>query len=199
MLDLYHHPLRLRADPSRVVVRPFHIAWAQNGQGPSRTERIVGEVLAMSSGNIEKPANAIPGRASAVLQLRFVVGTRVDNIADVIRAHLLARGFPMVEVSATQRFAASRTDLDSPWINWTAESIRRTTGKAPAVLPNFGGSLPNDVFTDILKLPTMWVPHSYPGCSQHAPDEHILLSVTEEALGIMAGLFWDLGELKAPL
>ncbi len=64
------------------------------------------------------------------------------------------------------------------------------------MLPNFGGSLPNDVFTDILELPTMWVPHSYPGCSQHAPDEHILLSVTEEALGIMAGLFWDLGELK---
>lgn len=67
------------------------------------------------------------------------------------------------------------------------------------MLPNFGGSLPNDVFTDILKVPTMWVPHSYPGCSQHAPDEHILLSVTEEALGIMAGLFWDLGEMKHPL
>jgi hypothetical protein len=105
----------------------------------------------------------------------------------------------MVGVEATQRFAASRTDFDSPWIGWTAESIRKTTGKAPAVLPNFGGSLPNDVFTDILKLPTMWVPHSYPGCSQHAPDEHILLSVTEEALGIMAGLFWDLGEMKQPL
>jgi hypothetical protein len=40
------------------------------------------------------------------------------------------------------------------------------------------------------------VPHSYPGCSQHAPDEHILLPVTEEALAIMAGLFWDLGEKK---
>ena len=105
----------------------------------------------------------------------------------------------MVEISATQRFAASRTDFDSPWIGWTAESIRKTTGKPPAVLPNFGGSLPNDVFTDILKLPTMWVPHSYPGCSQHAPDEHILLSVAEEALGIMAGLFWDLGEMKHPL
>jgi acetylornithine deacetylase/succinyl-diaminopimelate desuccinylase-like protein len=157
------------------------------------------EVLAMSSGNIEKPANAIPGRASAVLQLRFVVGTKIDNIAEVIHSHLQARGFSMIEVSATQRFAASRTDFDSPWINWTAESIRKTTGKSPAVLPNFGGSLPNDVFTDILKLPTMWVPHSYPGCSQHAPDEHILLSVTEEALGIMAGLFWDLGELKQPL
>jgi acetylornithine deacetylase/succinyl-diaminopimelate desuccinylase-like protein len=172
-------------------------------EGLSAPERLYAwntmEVLAISSGNIEKPANAIPGQASAVLQLRFVVGTRVDKIADVIRTHLHERGFPMVEVQATQRFAASRTDFESPWVNWTAESIRRTTGKAPAVLPNFGGSLPNDVFSDSLGLPTMWVPHSYPGCSQHAPDEHILLSVTEEALGIMAGLFWDLGEMKRPL
>ena len=198
---------RIRAALADVEVKPMadEPALSENWgeEGLSAAERLYAwntlEVLAMSSGNIEKPANAIPGRASAVLQLRFVVGTRVDNIADAIRAHLHARGFPMVEVSATQRFAASRTDLDSPWINWTAESIRKTTGKAPAVLPNFGGSLPNDVFTDILKIPTMWVPHSYPGCSQHAPDEHILLPVTEEALGIMAGLFWDLGELKAPL
>ena len=168
-------------------------------EGLSAPERLYAwntmEVLAMSSGNIEKPANAIPGQASAVLQLRFVVGTRVDKIADVIRTHLHERGFPMVEVQATQRFAASRTDFESPWVNWTAESIRKTTGKSPAVLPNFGGSLPNDVFSDSLGLPTMWVPHSYPGCSQHAPDEHMLLSVTEEALGIMAGLFWDLGEM----
>jgi len=172
-------------------------------EGLSAAERLYAwntlEVLAMSSGNIDKPANAIPGQASAVLQLRFVVGTRVDNIADVVRTHLSERGFPMVEVRATQSFAASRTDFNSPWINWTAESIRKTTGKSAAVLPNFGGSLPNDVFSDTLGLPTMWVPHSYPGCSQHAPDEHLLLSVTEEALGIMAGLFWDLGELKHPL
>ena len=189
----------------KIEPMPDEPALAENWgeEGLSDAERLYAwntlEVLAMSSGNIEKPANAIPGHASAVLQLRFVVGTRVDNIADVITSHLHERGFPMVEVQATQRFAASRTDFDSPWINWTAESIRKTTGKAPAVLPNFGGSLPNDVFSDILGLPTMWVPHSYPGCSQHAPDEHILLSITEEALGIMAGLFWDLGEMNGPL
>ncbi len=170
-------------------------------EGLSAPERLYAwntlEVLAMSSGNIDKPANAIPGQAHAVLQLRFVVGTKVDKLVDVVRAHLHAKGFPMVEVKATQSFAASRTDFDSLWVGWAAESIRQTTGKAPAVLPNFGGSLPNDVFSDSLGLPTIWVPHSYPGCSQHAPDEHILFSVTEEALAIMAGLFWDLGE--APL
>ena len=171
-------------------------------EGLSAPERLYAwntlEVLAISSGDIEKPANAIPGQARAVLQLRFVVGTKFERAVDAIRARLRASGFPMVEVSATQSFAASRTDFDSPWIDWAARSIHRTTGKAPAVLPNFGGSLPNDVFSEGLGLPTIWVPHSYPGCCQHAPDEHILLSVAEEALGIMAGLFWDLGEMPAP-
>ena len=172
-------------------------------EGLSAAERLYAwntlEVLAMSSGDIDKPANAIPGSARAILQLRFVVGTRHERVIDAVRAHLHANGFAMVEVSGAQRFAASRTDVDSPWVNWTAELIRQTTGKAPAVLPNFGGSLPNDVFADALGLPTIWVPHSYPGCSQHAPDEHILLPVTEEALAIMAGLFWDLGEMPRPL
>ncbi len=198
---------QIRAALADVKIEPMadEPALAENWgeEGLSAAERLYAwntlEVLAMSSGDIDKPVNAIPGNASAVLQLRFVVGTGVDNVVDVVRSHLRERGFPMVEVRATQSFAASRTDLNSPWISWAAESIRKTTGKAPAVLPNFGGSLPNDVFADLLGLSTIWVPHSYPGCSQHAPDEHILLSVTEEALGIMAGLFWDLGELKRPL
>jgi acetylornithine deacetylase/succinyl-diaminopimelate desuccinylase-like protein len=175
--------------------------WGEDGL--SAAERLYAwntlEVLAISSGNIDKPANAIPGHARAVLQLRFVVGTKFDRVVDAVRTHLHENGFPMIEVSATQSFVASRTDFDSPWIKWAANSIEKTTGRAPAVLPNFGGSLPNDVFSDTLGLPTIWVPHSYPGCSQHAPDEHILLGVTEEALGIMAGLFWDLGEMARPL
>ena len=99
--------------------------WGEEGLSPA--ERLFAwntlEVLAMSSGNIEKPANAIPGRANAVLQLRFVVGTRYEEVVDAVRAHLHGNGFPMVEVSGAQRFAASRTDVDSPWVNWTADSI----------------------------------------------------------------------------
>jgi acetylornithine deacetylase/succinyl-diaminopimelate desuccinylase-like protein len=175
--------------------------WGEDGLSPA--ERLYAwntlEVLAISSGNIDKPANAIPGRANAVLQLRFVVGTQIEKVVPAIQRHFNERGFGMIQVRAAQSFAASRTDLGSPWINWAAGSIRQTTGKEPAILPNFGGSLPNDVFSEVLGLRTIWVPHSYPGCSQHAPDEHILLSVTEEALSVMAGLFWDLGEMPRPL
>ena len=170
-------------------------------EGLSASERLYAwntlEVLAMSAGNTANPANAIPGHARAVLQLRFVVGTDFDGVVRAIQDHLNAQGLSMVRVSETQRFTASRTDVRNPWVSWAAASIHDTTGKDPAVLPNFGGSLPNDVFCDLLGLPTIWVPHSYPGCSQHAPDEHILLPTTEEGLSIMAGLFWDLGERPA--
>jgi hypothetical protein len=50
------------------------------------------------------------------------------------------------------------------------------------------------VFIDILGLPTIWVPHSDGGCSQHTPDEHFLCSIAREGLRLMTGLFWDLAE-----
>jgi hypothetical protein len=50
----------------------------------------------------------------------------------------------------------------------------------------------------VLGLPTIWVPHSYPACSQHAANEHMLSAVAREGLQIMTGLFWDLGEPDTP-
>lgn len=66
-------------------------------------------------------------------------------------------------------------------------------------MPNLGGSLPNDVFSETLGLPTVWVPHSYPAYSQHAPNEHLLGSVARQGLQIMAGLYWDFGEQGAAI
>jgi hypothetical protein len=84
-------------------------------------------------------------------------------------------------------------------VRFTLRSIERSTGVAPVLLPNLGGSLPNDIFADTLGLPTVWVPHSYAACSQHAPDEHLLAPVVREALQIMTGLVWDLGDEAATL
>src|ERR1700726_956406 len=132
-------PTQTRATLADVKIEPTQDepALAENWgeEGLSAAERLFAwntlEVLAMSSGNIEKPANAIPGQAQAVLQLRFVVGTKIEKALDAIRAHLQRRGFPMVEVRGTQSFAASRTDFDSPWIGWAAQWIRQTPGRAP--------------------------------------------------------------------
>jgi len=98
------------------------------------------------------------------------------------------------EASGRLVWQASRLDPDHPAVQWAAASIQRTTGKMPALLPCIGASMPNDVWADMLGMPTVWVPHSYGGCSQHAPNEHGLGSLMREGLEMMGGLFWDLAE-----
>lgn len=154
------------------------------------------EVLAFKSGNADNPVNAIPPAARAHCQLRFVVGTDHRNLARIIEDHLVRAGFGMVKVKPTgmDLQPATRLDPQDPWVQWAIGSLATTTGSKPAVLPNLGGTLPNDVFADVLGLPTVWVPHSYPACSQHSWDEHLLAPLAREGLAMMAGLFWDLGE-----
>jgi acetylornithine deacetylase/succinyl-diaminopimelate desuccinylase-like protein len=170
--------------------------WGEPGLTPA--ERVIGwnalEVLSLAAGNPDTPVNAIPGSAHAHCQLRFVAGTGIAGMITALRAHLDRHGFTMVTVEPGQVMGASRTDLGNPWVTFALVSLERTAGAPPVLLPNLGGSLPNDVFTDDLGLPTIWIPHSYPACAQHAPDEHLLAPLAREALQLMAGLFWDLGE-----
>ena len=172
--------------------------------GLTRAEKVFGwntfEVLAFRTGNPDNPVNAIPGDAVAYCQIRFVAGTDPESLVPALRRHLDANGYDKVEVELSRRsyMAATRLDPANPWVRWAAESIERTTGSRPAILPNLGGSIPNDCFAEVLGLPTLWVPHSYAGCSQHAPNEHALAPILREGMQIMAGLFWDLGEADIP-
>jgi acetylornithine deacetylase/succinyl-diaminopimelate desuccinylase-like protein len=172
--------------------------WGEPGLTPA--ERVFGwssfEVLAFVAGNPDRPVNAIPPRASATCQLRYVVGIEPDAILPALRRHLERAGLATVQVAPAREafYRATRLDPDSPWVKWAAASIERTAGRRPAILPNLGGSLPNEVFAHTLGLPTVWIPHSYAACSQHAPNEHLLAPIAREALAIMTGLYWDLGE-----
>jgi len=172
--------------------------WGEPGLSPA--ERVFGwssfEVLAFTCGNPDFPVNAIPPRASAHVQLRYVVGIDPADIVPALRRHLERHGHGAVKVTPARDgyFAATRLDPEHPWVRWTAQSLQRTSGIRPAILPNLGGSLPNDIFADLLGLPTVWIPHSYASCSQHAPNEHLLAPVARDALRLMAGLMWDLGE-----
>ncbi len=170
--------------------------WGEPGLTPA--ERLVGwntvEVLSLAAGDPDTPVGAIPGTAHAHCQLRSVVGTDVDKLEVALREHLAVNGFGMVDVSVGATMRATRTDPDDPWVRWALASMAETTGAPPALLPNLGGSIPNEAFADTLGLATLWIPHSYPGCSQHAPNEHLLASVARDGLAIMTGLFWDLGE-----
>jgi acetylornithine deacetylase/succinyl-diaminopimelate desuccinylase-like protein len=173
--------------------------WGEPGLSP--VERVFGwntfEILAFKTGNPENPVNAIPPVASAHCQIRFTVDVPPETFLDSLRRHLDAHGFQNVTLTQSTKgfFKATRLDPDHPAARWAASSLQQTAGGAkPAVLPNVGGSLPNDCFADLLGMPTIWVPHSYAACSQHAPNEHVLAPIMREGLRIMTGMFWDMGD-----
>lgn len=175
--------------------------WGEPGLTPA--ERVYGtnvfHVLAFTAGTPGRPVNAVPPKAVANCQLRFVAGTDADAIMASLQHHLDAKGFARVKVlppptANDGRFAATRTEPDHPWARFAAASLQRSANIKPAIVPQMGGSICNDVFTDILAIPTIWVPHSYAASSQHAPDEHILLSLSRSAIALMTGLYWDIGD-----
>jgi len=169
--------------------------------GLTAAEKVFGwntfEVLAFKTGHPEAPVNAVPPEAFARCQIRYTVDRHPSSFIPAIRRHLAEAGFDDVTVDPVKsgaEWAATRMDPDGPWPRFVAASVERSTGKAPMIVPNAGGSLPNDTFAVTLGLPTIYIPHSYSGCSQHAPNEHALLPLMREGLAIAAGVFWDLGE-----
>ena len=133
-----------------------------------------------------------------------MAGTDYDNVIPILQSHLNAVGLGMVKVTPPPDcndgvFKATRTEPDHPWAVFVRESVQRSAGSRPAIIPSMGGSICNDLFTDDLGLPAIWLPHSYASCSQHAPDEHVLVSVCRSALEVMTGLYWDIGSEETPV
>jgi acetylornithine deacetylase/succinyl-diaminopimelate desuccinylase-like protein len=180
---------------------PIDAWWGEPGL--TAEEQVFGwssfEVLEMECGNLQQPLNAIPPRARARMQLRFPVDVDSGQVIVAVRRVLKEAGHERVSVSDASDavFPASRLDPDHPWVKRVAASIEKTIGSAPAILPNLGGSLPNNIFSDQLGLPTVWIPHSYPGCLQHAANEHLPVRIVRHGLAIMAGLYHDLGQPDA--
>ncbi|MES2710334.1 MAG: M20 family metallopeptidase [Pseudomonadota bacterium] len=175
--------------------------WGEPGLSPA--EKIYGWnsliVLAMISGRPENPVNAVAPDARAHCQIRYTVDSDPAQFNDAIRTHLDAAGFPEVSVeSSFIRMPASRTDVDHPWVRWAQKSLAESLGKRVQIIPNSSGGLPGDVFVDHLGVPLVWVPHSYNGCKQHGPDEHLLIAPAREGLLGFAGMWWDLGEGGTP-
>jgi len=152
-------------------------------------------VLAMLSGKPEAPVNAVAPDARATCHIRYTVDTDPASFEAALRRHLDAQGFGDIAIEgAGVRMAASRTPPNHPWVRWAQASLERTLGKAVQIIPNSSGGLPGDVFIDHLGTPLVWVPHSYNGCKQHGPDEHLLIAPAREGLLGFTGMWWDLAE-----
>lgn len=154
-------------------------------------------VLAIEHGNPVRPMNAIQPQCVAHCGIRFPASLDASLLIEGLRSFLTSQGHTSVEVVQSQIDAfmpATKGDPNGYWASKVRSSIEQSVLTAPRILPSNGGSLPNHVFSSVLGLETIWIPHSYNDCQQHAPDEHVKKDVLKDAMRIMVGLWWDIGE-----
>jgi acetylornithine deacetylase/succinyl-diaminopimelate desuccinylase-like protein len=115
----------------------------------------------------------LPAKASAKVDFRLVPNQTPEEILEKLRAHLDAEGFEDVQIEYLGGEAAGRTDPDDPFIKIVVETAEEPYGMPMAMVPMIGGSGPNHVFLEALKLPVATAGLGYPGTNAHAPNENI--------------------------
>jgi predicted GH43/DUF377 family glycosyl hydrolase len=61
VIDLFQHPIRLQADASRVVVRPFHLAWQASGPDLERVRKLARDILALDPRTVRAELGVVLG------------------------------------------------------------------------------------------------------------------------------------------
>ena len=117
----------------------------------------------------------IPNLARAKLDVRLVMDQDPDEIEDRIRTHLKRRGFGDIEVKRLGAVPPSRTPVDHPLGRAVIRAVKQAWGRRPVIFPNLGGTIPDYLFTQVLGLPSIWVPYAPHDEANHAPNESITI------------------------
>jgi acetylornithine deacetylase/succinyl-diaminopimelate desuccinylase-like protein len=119
----------------------------------------------------------LPARASAKIDFRLVPDQTPEVVLRLLRAHLDAEGFQDVKITFIGGEAPGRTDPDDPFVQLVVSSAKDVYGVPMQVSPMIGGSGPNHVFIEALKVPIVTAGVGYPGTQAHAPNENVRLDL----------------------
>lgn len=119
----------------------------------------------------------LPARASAKVDFRLVPDQTPEQVFRQLRAHLDAEGFQDVKAELLGGEAPGRTDPDDPFVRLVVETAAEVYEKPMQIVPMVGGSGPNHVFLEYLKLPVVTAGVGHPGAQSHAPNENLRLDL----------------------
>lgn len=116
----------------------------------------------------------LPHEALVKCDIRLVASQTADEIFEKVEQHVW-RHSPQVTVIRQGSMDPSKTPLDSAFVEPIRCAIESVQGVPPILEPSAGGSLPNYVFTKVLKMPAFGVPYANPDEANHAPNENLEL------------------------
>ncbi len=160
----------------------------------------------IQSGNVGKLAsNQIPTYATAVLDLRLVLGNDWKRQQQKVIHHIKAAGYYVTDkepsdeeraqyakiikvIPGQDGYNAQRTSMDLPIIQKVITAVKSTTKDQLVLQPTMGGSLPLFLFEKHLKAKTVTVPIANHDNNQHAENENIRLSNLFDGIETMAAI-----------
>lgn len=160
----------------------------------------------MQSGNVGKQAsNQIPTYATAVLDLRLVLGNDWKRQQQKVIEHIKAQGYHVIDHEPTQEertqhpkiakvipgkdgYNAQRTSMDLPIAQKVIAAVKATTSEAVVLQPTSGGSLPLFLFEKHLGAKTITVPIANHDNNQHAENENIRIGNLLNGIETMGSL-----------
>jgi acetylornithine deacetylase/succinyl-diaminopimelate desuccinylase-like protein len=160
----------------------------------------------MQSGNVGKMAsNQIPTYATAVLDLRLVLGNDWKRQQQKCIDHIKAQGYYVTDSEPTdeerKKYAkiikviperdgmnAQRTSMDLPIIQKVIAAVKTTSKDQIVLQPTMGGSLPLFLFEKYLDAKTITVPIANHDNNQHAENENIRIGNLFDGIETMGSL-----------
>jgi acetylornithine deacetylase/succinyl-diaminopimelate desuccinylase-like protein len=160
----------------------------------------------MQSGNVGKMAsNQIPTYATAVLDLRLVLGNDWKRQQKKVIDHIKAQGYYITDNEPTDeertKYAkiikvipdrdgmnAQRTSMDLPIIQKVIAAVKATSKEQIVLQPTMGGSLPLFLFEKYLQAKTITVPIANHDNNQHAENENIRIGNLFDGIETMGSL-----------
>ena len=160
----------------------------------------------IQSGNVGAQAsNQIPTYATAVLDLRLVLGNDWQRQQQKVKDHIRAQGFRIVDGEPTEAerrkypllirvdapagsYNAQRTPMDLPIVGRIRAALQATTPDPLVLQPTMGGSLPLYLFEKYLQARTITVPIANHDNNQHAENENLRIQNFRTGIESMAAL-----------
>jgi acetylornithine deacetylase/succinyl-diaminopimelate desuccinylase-like protein len=158
------------------------------------------------SGNVGAQAsNQIPTYATAVLDLRLVLGNDWQRQQQKVIDHIRRQGFTVLDhdptdaerreypriikvLTGTGSYNAQRTPMDLPVVTRITNALQTTTPDPIILQPTSGGSLPLYLFEQYLDAHTITVPVANHDNNQHAENENIRLANLWSGIESMAAI-----------
>jgi len=160
----------------------------------------------MQSGNVGKQAsNQIPTYATAVIDLRLVLGNDWKRQQQKVLDHIQAQGYHVTNKEPTEEDRtnysklikvirdpegtnAQRTSMDLPIIQKVIAAVKTSTNEQVVLQPTMGGTLPLFLFEKYLDAKTITVPIANHDNNQHAENENIRIGNLLDGIETMAAL-----------